>query len=291
MLAQLIANGLVNGAIYSIVALGFSLVYNTTGIFHIAHGAVYAFSSYIFYTFYRILNFPLLPSFLLGLFSGVLLGIFMEVLVYRPLFIKKTSSGIALVSSIGINVFIVNLIALLYGNETKILFPGIQKTFQFGGVILTRIQVAEFVAFIIIFSIYFLLLRLTNFGKLIRAYANNPTLLSTFGVEVSHLRVWIFAVGSLFAGIASCLVAIDVGMDPNVGMPALLVSAVSMIVGGIGIFESAAIGGFLIGVIQSLVVWQISARWQEAVTFALLIVFLLFRPQGVLGRRKRIEEI
>jgi branched-chain amino acid transport system permease protein len=116
-------------------------------------------------------------------------------------------------------------------------------------------------------------------------------LLSTFGVEVSHLRVWIFAVGSLFAGIASCLVAIDVGMDPNVGMPALLVSAVSMIVGGIGIFESAAIGGFLIGVIQSLVVWQISARWQEAVTFALLIVFLLFRPQGVLGRRKRIEEI
>ena len=80
-------------------------------------------------------------------------------------------------------------------------------------------------------------------------------------------------------------------MDPNVGMPALLVSAVAMIIGGVGILESAALGGFVIGILQNLAVWKLSARWQDAITFILLILFLLMRPQGIMGKRRRIEEL
>ncbi len=290
MLLQFLANGLVTGTVYSIVALGFALIYNTTKILHIAHGAVYVFSCYIFFTLYRILHLPLIFSLPLGIISGALLGIIMEILVYRPLFEKNASSGVAIVSSIGIYIFIVNLIALLFGNETKILSPGIEKTYEFAGVILTRIQIFEALAFIIVFALYIILLKLTNFGKAVRALADNPTLLSTLGVEISDLKIWIFALGSVFAGISSCLVALDVGMDPNVGMPALLVSAVAMIVGGVGVFESAVIGGFTIGIVQNLAVWQISARWQEGITFIILILFLLLRPQGLLGKRTRVEE-
>ena len=290
MLIQFLANGLVTGAVYAIVALGFGLIYNTTKILHIAHGAVYVFSCYIFFTFYRILNLPLFLALPIGVISGAGLGVIMEIVVYRPLFERKASSGVALVSSIGIYIFMVNLIALLFGNETKILSPGIEKTYEFGGVILTRIQIIELIVFLIVFMLYLLLLKKTDFGKQIRALADNPVLLSTLCVEISNLRLWIFAVGSVFAGISSCLVGLDVGMDPNVGMPALLISAVALIIGGVGIFESAVIGGFTIGIVQNLAVWQISARWQEAVTFVLLILFLLLRPQGLLGKRRRIEE-
>jgi branched-chain amino acid transport system permease protein len=291
VIPQFLANGIVAGAVYSIVALGFGLIYNTTKVFHIAHGAAYTLSAYIFYTFYRIIGLPIGFSLIIGLLSGVFLGIIMEFLVYRPLYERRVPSGITLVSSIGIYIFIVNLIAMLYGNETKVLSPGIEKTYEIFGVILTRIQIFEIVAFVVVFVLYFLLLKKTNFGRLIRALANNPTLLSTFGIESSTLRIGIFALGSLFAGMSSCLVALDVGIDPNIGMPALLISAVAMIIGGIGIFESAVIGGFTIGILQNLIVWRISARWQEAITFLLLILFLLLRPQGILGKRRRVEEI
>jgi branched-chain amino acid transport system permease protein len=291
VILQLLANGLILGAVYSIVALGFGIIYTTTKTFHIAHGAVYTTSAYVFYLFYRVLTFSLGISLLLGLIVGVVLGILIELLIYHPLYERKASGGILLVSSIGVYVFVVNLIAMLFGNETKILSPGIERTYQIGTVILTRIQIVELLVFFVLMLCYLLLLRRTNLGKLVRGLADNPILLSVFGVEVSTLRIAVFAIGSLFAGVSSCLVALDVGIDPNVGMPAVLVSAVAMIIGGVGIFESAALGGFIIGILQNLAVWKLSARWQEAVIFTLLILCLLLRPQGILGKRRRIEEL
>ncbi len=291
MIFQFLANGIIAGAVYSIVALGFGLIYNTSKTFHIAHGAVYTTAAYFFYLFYRILSLPLGVSLSFGLIAGVLLGVLIEILVYQPLYNRKAPSGVLLISSIGIYIFIVNLIAMSFGNETKVLSPGIAKTYQFGSVILTSIQIIELFTFVGIMLIYLVLLKKTNLGKSLRALAENPTLLSVFGIEPRRLMIIVFAVGSLLAGVSSCLVALDVGIDPNVGMAALLVSAVSVIIGGVGIFEAAAIGGFTISIIQNLAVWKFSARWQEAITFILLILFLLFRPQGILGRRKRVEEV
>jgi len=291
MLLQFIANGIVNGAIFAILALGFGLVYNTTHTFHIAYAAIYTTSAYVCYTLYRITNLPLWLSILGGLTSGVILGCIIELLVYRPLVKRDAPLSVALISSIGVYIIVINIIALIYGNETKILLPGIQKTYQLGSVILTQIQVIELIIGIVVCVAYSLLLRTTNFGKLIRALADNPNLLSAFGVDIYHVRLQVFALSSLLASIAACLVALDVGIDPYVGMPAMLISAVSMIVGGVGIFVSPALGGLLLGIIQSLAIWKISARWQDLVTFAILIIFLLLRPQGIMGRRRRLEEL
>jgi branched-chain amino acid transport system permease protein len=86
------------------------------------------------------------------------------------------------------------------------------------------------------------------------------------------------------------LAGLDIGIDPNIGMNALLSGAVAVIVGGLGTFEGAAVGGLGLGFLQGLAVWRLSARWQDAVTFVLLVVFLLFRPQGIFGGRRRVEE-
>ena len=291
MLLQLLANGIVAGCVYALVAMGFGLIYNTTKIFHMAHGVVYTTSAYIFYTFARGIGLSLIPSFLIALSFAVLLGVGIEAFIYWPLFKKKAPLGVVLISSLGIYIFLVNLIAMIYGNETKILSPGVERTFHLGSVILTRTQVLEMLAFVLLFPLFLLMLKKTKLGRIIRALADNPALITVLGVDVRRVRIYIFALGSLLAGVASSLVALDVGMDPHVGIGAFLVAAVAMIIGGVGVFEGAVVGAFLLGILQNLVIWKTSARWTEALTFLVLILFLLTRPQGILGRKRRLEEL
>jgi len=291
MILQFLANGLIAGAIFSLMGLGIGLVYNTTKVLHIAYASIFVSGAYALYFFLKVLHFSLFFSIVLAILIAMILNILIEVFVYKPCYLRKTSSAIPLISSIGTYVVLTNLIALIFGNETKIVTSGIEKSFQFGSVILTRIQIIQFAAFLLLFTLYLILLKRTKFGKLIRAFANNPELLSMCGVEVLNLRILIFGLSGIFAGVASCLVALDIGIDPYAGMSILLVALVSLIVGGVGIFESAVFGGFLIGIIQNLVVWKISARWQDCITFLILILFLLLRPQGILGIKKRMEEL
>jgi branched-chain amino acid transport system permease protein len=289
MITQFLSNGLCAGALYAIMALGFGLIYNSTNIFHFAHGAVYVASAYVFYYLLIVLQLNSTLAFILSLVFSALFGILIDTLIYQPLEKKNISSSAYMISSFGVYLFTVNLIALLFNNETKILNPGIEKTYTFGNVILTRIQIVSFITFIIIALLYFIFRR-TKYGKLILAFSNNPKLTEVLGYNTNKIKITLFAAGSILAGIAANLSALDVGIDPNIGMNALLVGAVSVIIGGVKIFEGAIIGGILIGLIQSLVVYQFSAQWMEASTFLLLIIFLLFRPQGLLGMKLRIEE-
>ena len=205
MLLQLLANGLVSGCLYSFIALGFALIYNTTRIFHVSHGAVYTFSSYILYLFLIILRVPLLPSVFICLLLIPFMGIAIELLIYAPLERKGGSLLVALLSSLGFYIIVVNFIAMIFGNETKILRPGIEKTFTFGSVILTRIQVAQVLAFIILVPVVLLLLKKTNWGKSIRAIRDNSTLAVVMGINQRMIRISVFALGSALAALAAML--------------------------------------------------------------------------------------
>ncbi|MFQ5633115.1 MAG: branched-chain amino acid ABC transporter permease, partial [bacterium] len=193
-------------------------------------------------------------------------------------------------SSIGLYTVMVNIIAMLFGNETKVLRPGVETTYQLGDIILTRIQLSEVFAFATIFPLVMLLLKTTFWGKAVRAVRDHPQLAGVMGIRIRTIRYSVFALGSALAGVAAMLAALDVGMDPHVGMPMLLSAAVAVIVGGVGTFSGAVLGAFFIAIIQSLVIWQISARWIDAVTFLILILFLVLKPEGILGQRKRVEE-
>lgn len=290
MLLQLLANGLVAGCLYALVALGFALIYNTTRIFHIAHGALYTSSAYSLYVFLVLLRWPLPLAFGATLVLSALLGMAVELTVYAPLVKKGTSTLTALLSSLGLYIALVNTIALIFGNETKVLRPGVEKTYHIGPVLLTRIQVTQALAFGLLFPAMVLLLRKTLWGKAVRAVRDNPTLTQVMGLNLQAIRLSVFALGSALSAVAAMLQALDVGMDPHVGMPVLLTAAVALIVGGVGIFEGTALGAFVLGALQSLIIWKVSARWVDAVTFTVLILFLLFRPEGLLGRRRRLEE-
>lgn len=288
MLLQFIINGIIIGSIYSLVSVGFALVYNTTRIFHIAYAVLYMFCPYMILTFFSELGIPLLLAFLIAVSITVVLSLVMEIIIYKPLSKKGSSNNIIMISSIGIMIIVINTIALFYGNETKILNPDISKTISFGDIIITFTQLAQFVISTFILLLFLAFLKFSKFGIRTRAMRDDEILCSVFGMDIYKMRLILFTLSAIFAAIGGGLVAYDVGMDPYVGMPMLLNAVVALIIGGIGRFEAPIVGGFIIGILQSLSVWAISARWQDAVTFTLLILFLLFRPQGLLGEKKRV---
>ena len=287
IILQFIVNGLVMGSIYALVALGFALIYNTTRIFHIAYAVLYMFSPYMFLSLYNYIGCPFYVAFIVSIFLTVLLSLAIEQFVYQPLNRINSSLNIVMISSIGVMIVVINAIALFYGNETKIINNNISQTVSLNAIILTDIQLWQFGVSLAIISLFFLFLKYTKFGIRTRAIRDNDTLSRVFAINVGKIRLILFALSAFFVAVAGNLVAYDVGMDPYVGMPILLTAVVALIVGGVGNFAAPVLGGFLIGMMQSITVLISSARWQDAVIFTLLIIFLMFRPQGILGEKQR----
>lgn len=291
MISQLLVNGIIIGCAYALVAMGFGLIYSTTRIFHFAHGAVYTLSAYIFYTFYIFLGTHVIAAILLTIAITLVVGILINEIVYQPLTRSGSSSLIKLLSSLGLYIIIINCIAMFYGSDTKILNPHAQQVYVIGSISLTKIQVITVVFFILLSCIFLILLRKTNMGLAIRAMRDDPDLVSVMGINPNIVQLAVFAGGSALAASAAILLALDVGIEPNIGLTAVLNGAVAAIIGGVSFFEGAVVGAMLLAILQSLIVWKASPKWIDAITFVLLICFLLFRPEGIFGRTRRVDEV
>jgi branched-chain amino acid transport system permease protein len=291
MLLQFLLNGIIAGSQIAIMAIGFWFIYRATNLFHIAHGAVYTASAYIFYILYNSQGYSLLLSISASLVSGAVLGSAMYFIVYRPLEKESASVGVKFISSLAIYIFIVNIIALIYGNETKILFKGMSESISFGNIILTSIQLYQFIALLILFTISYLFVQKMKAGRAVRAIGDNPVLFKAIGLNERRVKGMVFAIGSAIAGVASILSGLDVGIDPHIGMFALLNAVVAVIIGGIKRLDGIILGSLFIGIIQNLVIYQFSARWESAVTFLILITVLLYKSGGLFTEKRRIEEL
>ena len=288
MFLQFVINGLITGVLYSLVALGFALVYNTTRVFHIAAAAIYVAAAYFIYFAVHDLGLPLWLAALPALPLSAVLSVACEYLVYRPLYARNASPNVVMISSIGLMTVLVNLVAMLFGNETKILDNAIQPTYRLGSLIITHPQLLQLLlgsAALVGFAFF---LRFTPFGLRTKALGNNPALFAILGYDTRATRTLIFALSGLFLVASSCLSAYDVGMNPHTGMSLLLNAMVAMIIGGIGRFNTCVAGGLLLGLLQALVIYQFSASWQNAITFLALLFFLFLRPQGLFGRKQRL---
>jgi branched-chain amino acid transport system permease protein len=288
MLLQFIINGLITGILYSLSAVGFALVYNTTRIFHIAAAALYVAAAYIFYYSFHTLLLPLWLSAFIALTGTALLSVLCEWTVYRPLYNKRSSLNVVMISSIGVMTILVNVIAILFGNETKVLDNSIQKVFTFNDIIITTPQLWQLILGIAAITVFAVFLKFSKFGLKTRALSNDDTLFKVMGFNIVTTRIAMFALSGVFLALGSCLTAYDIGMDPHTGMPLLINAMVAMIIGGIGRFNACVVGGVSLGILQALVVYQFSANWQNAITFLALLLFLFFRPQGIIGYKKRM---
>jgi branched-chain amino acid transport system permease protein len=285
---QILANGLIQGLVIALLAVAFNTVFLPTKIFFIAQAGVYALAPYLSLQLMR-WGAPPILAFSLPIAISAALSALLETANHRRLTRRDASGGTHLIASLGIYIILVQIVAMLWGNETQVLRQGIDATFRPGDIVLTRAQLIAGGTSISLIVAYILWLRRTNLGLQFRALADNPIQLALFGYNTDRLRVLAFAVSGALTAAASLVTAFDIGFDPHGGLHAVLLAVVAVIIGGRGSFMAPVVGGILLGLLRAQVVWHWSARWQEAATFGLLALFLLFRPHGLLGRKMRLE--
>ncbi|MFW6371886.1 MAG: branched-chain amino acid ABC transporter permease, partial [Bacteroidota bacterium] len=159
---------------------------------------------------------------------------------------------------------------------------------NFGNLLVTYTQLIQLSVSMLVIAGFFILLKYSQLGLAARALRDDAELTEYFGLNIKKQRIYLFILSAFFAATGGILMAWDVGMDPYVGMPMLLNAVVALIIGGVGKFYAPVIGGFMLGILHALTVWQFSANWQDAVTFGVLIIFLLFRPRGLFGEKRRL---
>jgi branched-chain amino acid transport system permease protein len=285
---QIFVNGIITGLTISVLAMAFSVAYLSTRVFHVALGGVYASVPFIAWTCLN-WGWPWYGAMTVATLIGVGLSIGCELINHNPLERKKASSGTHLVSSLGIYIIIIQAVVLIWGNETRVLRTGLDAVAAVGGIIITRSQIIAAVVSVVIIAVFYCWLRFSSLGLQFRALSDNPTEFALRGYNVRRLRFVAFAISGIFCSGSALLVSYDIGFDPHGGLVALLLAVVAVIIGGRQSFMGPVVGGILLGLVRSEVVWFLSARWQEAITFLLLVVFLFVRPNGIFGRKGRLE--
>lgn len=293
ILLQFLVNGIVAGAVYALIALGFALIFTATRIFHFAHGGIYAIASFAGYTALVTLNLGLVPAFLSAAFTAAALGVLVNRVLYEPMRAAGVSFFVMMISSFGVLIILTHLAAIVWGSNPVILsHGGLVRIFHVGPIYTTgaQLQILGIAAALALALVLFF--RRTRLGIAVRALGNDPELAEVVGMPALRLRDAAFAIGSALAGMSGLLVGFNVGIiDFNMGFDAILMATVAMIIGGLGNVGAAAGGGFALGVIQNLAVWQISSKWQMSLSFAVLIAMLLFRPTGIFGARRPAAEL
>jgi len=285
---QIFLNGLINGLLIAVLALAFKVVHTPTRIFHIALAAVYAIAPYILWASLQ-WKLPWYFGVMAAVLFAIGLSLFLELLNHAPLERKGASPGIHLISSLGIYIIIIQIIAISWGNETKAFRTELDTVFSWGDIILTSSQTNAAMVSVFSLLLFFIWLRFTNLGLLFRALADNPVEFVLRGYNMSSLRLVAFGISGLLGAVAALLTSYDIGFTPYGGLPALLLAIVAMIVGGKWFIMGPIFGGILLGIVRSEVGWFLSALWENAVTFLILAFFLFLRGRKFIMLKSRPE--
>ena len=281
---QLLANGLIAGAIYALVAVGFSLIYSTCRFVHFAHGAVIAFSAYILYFFFSLLGLNFGFSVILTIIFASFLGWLINIIVYKQLQKRKASSVILLIASFALLILLECLILLFFGAEVKTIgYIKVAKGIEFWGAIITPLQIFIIITSLVLFVLLFLLMKKSKIGKAMRAIADNKNAAEIVGISAKKIYSWSFIIGSAIAGVAAILIGLEQNLEPTMGTNLIIKGFTGAIIGGIGSVPGAILGSFLLGIVENFGIWFLPSGYKDAIAFVILFIFLLFRPQGILG--------
>ncbi len=285
---QLTLNVLVSASTLALMAVGFGLIFSTTRFFHFAHAVVYTGAAYLTYWGSVQLGLPLVVAALLGVAGGVCLGGLMEVGLYRPMRRRSGSALTLLIASLGTYVVLQTLISMVWGDDVRMLPSStVREGIEVLGGRITPTSVLAIAVCVTLLAVVTLLLRKTGLGRAMRAVADDAELARIRGIRADRVILMTFVIGSGLAAVAGILVALDVNMRPTMGMNALMLAIVAVIIGGVSSIGGIVLGSLFLAAAQQVTVWQIGSQLQDAVAFAILLVFLLARPQGLFGKPLR----
>ena len=287
---QQLVNGLSLGSIYALIALGYTMVYGVLRLINFAHGDVYMVGAYVGYYLSRRLRgaepsiFSALLVMLGAMLACALLGILIERFAYRP--VRREARLTLLITAIGVSLLLENLAQLIFGPDPKF-FPSLapRADFILEGVRVTSEQITVIaVSFLLMILLRFFILK-TRTGKAMRAVSFSLDASRLMGISTDKIIAITFALGSALAAAAGVLIGMQIPkIDPLMGIPYGLKAFVAAVLGGIGSIPGAVLGGLLIGTSEVMVVGYLSSTYRDAIAFGILILVLLLRPQGLLGR-------
>jgi branched-chain amino acid transport system permease protein len=289
---QHIINGISLGSIYALIALGYTMVYGILQLINFAHSDVYmvgAFAAYFCAKFLGLENSPSFGTLVILLISSMVtcsvLGLLIERFAYRPL--RKAPKLNILITAIGVSLFLQFAGQLIFGADPKVFPNVIQDAIlaDFDGLLLRSNDISVLAVTVVAMISLHLLIFHSKLGKAMRAVSQNRTVASLMGVNPDRIIAFTFIVGSSLAGIGSVLVGMKYPkIDPLMGMMIGMKAFVAAVLGGIGNIGGAVLGGILMGLSEEMVVGYLSSTYRDALAFGILIVILIFKPAGLLGR-------
>jgi branched-chain amino acid transport system permease protein len=287
---QLVVNIIISASLFSLIGISFEVIYKTTKFFHFVHASLITLGSYFLYTFLD-LNFNLPLSIFFSIICIVTIIIIIYLFIYLELIKRKASSLILLVTSIGLYIIIQNLVSLIWGDEKKSFhITSIKAGHNICGAYITDIQIITIVVCFLLFISTLLFQNRTRIGIKIRAVSSNAELANILGIEVNKVYIWTFILGSTLASIAGILAALDTGMTPTMGFKLFLFGVVALIIGGVSSIWGVVVGSCLLAIAQHFAAYYIDSKWMDAITYIILIIFIIWKPLGFSGKRlKKIE--
>jgi branched-chain amino acid transport system permease protein len=296
---QLTLDGLTIGSVYALVALGYTLIYGVLKLLNFAHGDVFMVGSFIGYGVLQALggaSNPMVPVWLLlllvtgaAMIGCSILGVVIERFAYRPL---RDAPRIApLISALGVSFFLANSMQLLFGAQQfnyasynlsggALYFRG----FDLDGVHVPLLRIITIGAAFVLMVILWFLVNHTRTGKAMRATSFDREAASMLGIDIDHVIVFTFVLGSALAGAAGVMFALRVPTFAAVGFTTGLKGFTAAVIGGIGSIPGAMVGGILLGCAESYTAGYWTTAWSDLVVFTILILFMIFRPRGLFGR-------
>lgn len=283
MLQQLV-NGLILGSVYALLALGYTMVYGIIKLINFAHGDIYMMGAFMGYFLINSLHLNFFLALILAMIGTAALGVLVEFLAYRPL--RNSTRIAALITAIGVSFFLEYVMVYFVGANTRS-FPQVIETvrYSFGPISLTNIQLTILAVSLILMVLLQVIVQKTKMGKAMRAVSVDSDAAQLMGINVNRTISFTFALGSALAGAAGVLIALYYNsLEPLMGMTPGLKSFVAAVLGGIGIIPGAALGGFVIGLLETFATAFGMSDFRDAIVYGILILILLVRPAGILGK-------
>jgi len=289
-LIQQLINGITLGSIYALISLGYTMVYGIIKLINFAHGDIFMVGAYIAFLSVAYLKLGLIPSLLISMIFCSVLGILIEKFAYKPL--RNSPRIAALITAIGVSLLLENLMQIIMGADSRV-FPRLvtEKNYHLfqGRIVINNKQIYLLIITILLMIILNFVVKKTKIGKAMRAVSQDMDAARLMGINVDTTISYTFAIGSALAAAAGVLVGLYYNtINPLMGVLPGLKAFIAAVFGGIGIIPGAMLGGFSLGIIETLVSGYGSSMYKDAVAFALLILILIIKPSGLLG--KNIKE-
>lgn len=278
-------NGLSLGSIYAIIAIGYTMVYGIAKMLNFAHGDIIMVGAYAAFTIITTLKLPAGLGIITAIVCCTLFGITIEKIAYKPL--RKAASPLAvLITAIGVSYFLQNSVLLIFGSDPKIFSSVVPfRTVEIGPFIIPGTTIVSIIVSILLVSLLQFFINKTKPGQAMLACAQDRDAAALMGISVNRTISMTFAIGSAMAGIAGVLLCSAYpSLSPYTGSMPGIKAFVAAVFGGIGSVPGAMIGGLTLGVIEILSKTYISSQLSDAIVFAVLIVVLLVKPTGLMGK-------